>query len=542
MTSIDTDPPPAAPEEELPPEPPLPEPTLNTITRRIAAAIHLHASLAEHVHAQLVKVNPKGFAPNFELINSRILARHSTQARLRRTVRDLKLFYVWIFLVLGIWTGVMMFLFGYVTPFRMTLFLLLVLLLSYVFAFTLVWRHYSAARDSALLVFGMDEMPEDVQPPPKLPAIIEDYLEDTRKQNVVLFNGSLPFPGCGELIHHWTMTIDRLGEDGRSAAGQQPFTTDDVYKWLTAYIPASLDGATDLTQSVNDESLPEAAEPPTRLSWPETKTRFDDGDEARPAPRPKPMAPTMHTGWRLYVMGDFAEEIPGLFQRGVLQEADGDQWTRYRRPRPSVPESVFGRFIDNPQDWARPYVYITLMNGNGQLAVTMLLRVEVRASTIFYEANIFALRPLSGAFGDIWSLPMTTFSSRAGMFATVAPRCFPLMLRSIKPTFNLAMKPRRDREAARKRLVELQQSRAFEFGATSSLREDVARGNLSAHFFWMDEERWFQGLNRRALDMMRQFLVEHRAPVADFDRQYEMMMQVGIERARELYKLSPPSA
>src|SRR4051794_16399835 len=165
----------------------------DVVTRLLCAATHLHASFADYVNAQLLKVSYSAICPSWG-IDHVALARHATLSRARRLARDHKL----VRTQMGIAAAALVvFLIGWLGPvsFLMAVFLeLVVLLAGVVVAWSLVFQHYRAARTDALALVDGGSVLDGA---PTLPPEVEERLSQLRDGNVVVFSGPTPFIGSG---------------------------------------------------------------------------------------------------------------------------------------------------------------------------------------------------------------------------------------------------------------------------------------------------------------------------------------------------------
>jgi hypothetical protein len=458
----------------------------DTVTRQLCATVHLQASFANHVHAELVEPAHRAMAPNWN-IDTLMLTRHAEQARQRRTIRDLRLLIVFAVLVaLGEWI-IFTFVTGHLGALAFGLGLVALGVGAYAAAFTIVWWHYTAAHRSAVSVSGVPGY-DAVEPPPLSPEE-EESLEAAHGANVVLFSGGKsPFVGSGTLLDRWALTVD-LGTGtptpGGGRAVPDRFDALDLHEWMLATLPDSV------------------------------------------SPRPT-------GGHRLYVVGGNAQAVPGLFRSGPVRN-DSAAAIRFRRPVASVPVSMIYKYLLDPVAAARAYTYFEINGWDGQVVVTLFLRAVVRQRVLFVEMSVCALRPLIGEFGEVGTIPLGPGVHRLPVLRSVAPRALPLLVGSPGRAIKRARDNRMDAAARADLELTLAQRADVNFSAGPSLREEVSRGSNPSHFGSSDEEMYYRTISRRSLDCLRDYLVSKKLDVSDFDKQHAAILDKTNANAAKIY-------
>lgn len=456
----------------------------DVVTRLLCSTAHLKGGFADHVVAELVDPGHRAKAPNWNL-DTVALARHARQAQDRRSARDLRLLLVFAVVVGAEQLALGALVTGRIAATTFAWVSAAVLAGAWLAAFRIVWWHYSLIHRSSLAVIGLPNV-EAVEPPP-LEREVEERLEEAEDANVVLFSGS-PFLGSGELLDRWTVTVDistgEQGEDG-TRRRPEPFDTAELHEAMLAAVPNAMN------------------------------------------PRPR-------AGNRLYVVGGHALSVGGLFRSGPVPD-DAVEALRFRQPVSIVRDDVVTGYLRAPAASARPYAFFELTAWDGQVVVTMFLRVTVTYPTMFAEAAICALRPPQGRYGDVGTIRLGPGVHRWPIVRSVLPAALPLLFFSPARAAANLRAARRDRLARRELEITLQQRNDVNFSAGPSLREEVARGDNPLHFGYVDEEMFYRSFTRGALDSLQDWLAERRVDRSEFSRQRMSIEERANTKAQAVY-------
>jgi hypothetical protein len=307
---------------------------------------------------------------------------------------------------------------------------------------------------------------------------------------VILFSGPSPFIGSGELLDRWTVTVD-IGTGTKRPDGTR-----------------------------------------------EVPERFDNLElqEAMGTAIPQAIGPDPKVGHRLYVVGGHALSIGGLFRSGPVPE-DGEAVVRFRRPVPTVPDEMIKRFMRDPHQSARPYTYFELTAWDGQVVVTLFLRVLVTYPTLFVEMAVCALRPPQGRYGEVGTIRLGPGVHRWPVFNAVLPMTSRLLMGSPRRQWKLLRGKRAYALALKDLELTLKERFDVNFSAGPSLREEVARGDNPLHFGFVDEEMFYRIFNQASMDCLRAWLIERKIDVTDFDRQHVKITEKRMTNARDIYGL-----
>jgi hypothetical protein len=457
----------------------------DVVTRMLCSTVHLKGAFADHVLDNLVDPTHRAMAPNWN-IDTPTLVRHAQQARQRRTQRDTWLLAVFAALVFAEGLVVLFLGTGRLSIAAAAGFAALVWLAAYGAAFRIVWWHYSLIHQSSIAAIGIKGA--EAEEPPPLDPEIEEALVAADQANTILFSSPSPFIGSGELLDRWTVTVDVSngikGADGSRAVPER-FTNSELHAALATAIPNAI-------------------------------------------------GPDPVVGNRLYVVGGHAIAVGGLFRSGPVPE-DGEALVRYRRPVPSVPDDVIQRLMDVPHQSARPYTFFELTAWDGQVVVTLFVRVLVTYPTLFVEMAVCALRPPQGRYGEVGTIRLGPGVHRWPIFRSVLPMTMRLLLGSPGREYRMLRGQRAYRLALKDLELTLKERFDVNFSAGPSLREEVARSDNPLHFGFVDEEMFYRMFNQASMDCLRTWLTDRNVDVTDFDRQQIKIAEKRMTNARDTY-------
>jgi hypothetical protein len=477
----DADPPPetsswGAETEEPTYRPDDPSAPPDVVTRLMCAATHLHASFADYVNAELLKVSYSAICPSWG-VDHVALARHAVLSRRRRLARDRKLVRTQfgiagavLFVALLAWLGPLSFLMAVALE-------LVVVIGGIAVAWGLIFEHYRAARTDALALVDGASVLESA--PPLAPEV-EERLSQLRDGNVVVFSGPTPFVGSGVYLDDWTMTLD-LEPTVDPATGARrtprPFDAAKLHRELLRTVP------------------------------------LGDLSDIRAANR-------------VYVSGTHAPNVAEIVPPPV---------PRRQRPRVMLSEEELERIILEPQEGARVYACFEKTGWRGQIVVSMFVRAARYENTLFVEGASFVLLPLRAPFGDAALLPLRKSEELRAVAFTAATKAVPLLLGALGRRMRSRRGAREDREAL-EAIEELRdRHRDVDFGASKSIRSEAADSARSRHYASVDEFMYFLVLRRRVWTCMKEFLQRHDVDTDDLDRQVVAIVdRTGIFKARDL--------
>ncbi len=444
------------------------------ITRFLCATAHLDASYADHVVEQLLDPKRQAIAPAWE-IDPVAVAAHAKLSQSRRIGRDLALQLV---LLRNQTAQVLTAFAGFRNDIEVEWVPRLLIIwpvLGWGIAWLIVFAHYLAVRDSALAANNANFPPRDSAP--DLDFEDEARLGEAHRSNAVLFGGYLPFASSGHTIDTWRLVFDldwQRRNPGKDSKARQEFTALDVHDYLLEHVPPLLDD--------------------------------------------------VHATRRVYIDGGTA---PGVDQRKpppvdrlipAVPRIDAPP----QRPASVLREESLDEFTTNPTRTARTYCCFVKSALNGDVVVTVLVRVEISGSTMFVEGRSHALLPVQSPFKDVvW------VSAKAGALPTARAATATttgLLLESLFRGIAARRGARAEAQRLRDEAETITLGLPVPYGATiSSLREEASVTTDSMYFAAVEEIMYFKSMSRVVLMAIGDFLAEHDVLAPDFEEQRNLI-------------------
>ncbi len=467
------------------------------VTRLLSAATYMREGFADRVSGELLAPSRGAHSPLWQ-VDAVQLGRHVAHAlRLRRS-RDVWLAVTFGYVVAAGTLALALLFTGVLNIVRAVLVWMVLWVWAYLLAVALVYRQARAARRAAVAVIYE---PENAVAPPLGRPSFEQGLADLNRSNAVLFRGeSSPFVGSGVNVDSWHLTLD-------------------VSKRA---MPAHARHATDPEGKV-------AARPPV----PQPITGADL-QEALLATMPQRISPRPAAGNRLYVRGGSNALSVPLFRIGPT-EKDPIEAINFRRPVTRIPEAQVRQYLHEPTEAARVYTYFQHSAWGGQVVVTLFVRAFVSNQTMFVEGLVYALRPLQRQFYAVRGLPVDRRTEVSSLLGTAMAEALPMLVAAP----GLVVSSRLSGRVAKARLAsteaEIERRRDIDFGARSSLREQVANYNLGDSFAAADEQMFYQIFNRRAMECIGLFLETNGVDLAEFQGQAGSIIGGTTSKAASIY-------
>ena len=285
--------------------------------------------------------------------------------------------------------------------------------------------------------------------------------------NVTLYSGFAPFRGYGTARSSWSFAVDiTRSPASMTRPGQRgqpkPFSALDVYD----HVKAGLDGL-DL--------------------------------------------PGVELTDRLFING---RDIHG--DRRFIPERGGP-------PVTSVSPELMREMLAVPEEWARPYLTISMTSWQGDLVMTTLIRFLVSGTDLFVEAAHNVVPPVRAEFKAIDERDP---ASGAGEFFALAGRTLvatvPRLLGSVPGVIH-EMRAGGRREEKRRRVEETR-----DYGALVSVRELAADTKWQRYFQIFDDERFVKVIEQRIFRSLVEFLKEHNVDTSSLESRAEMLINNGV--------------
>jgi hypothetical protein len=176
-----------------------------------------------------------------------------------------------------------------------------------------------------------------------------------------------------------------------------------------------------------------------------------------------------------------------------------------------------------PEEWARPYLTISMTTWQGDLVVTTFIRFLVSGTDLFVEAAHSVVPPLRAEFKVVderepGADASEFFSLAAGTLVSTLPR----LLGSV-PGIIHELGADGKREKKRRRVEETR-----DYGALVSVRELAADTKWQRYFQIFDDERFVKVIEQRIFRSLIEFLKEHNVDTSSLESRAEMVINNGV--------------
>jgi hypothetical protein len=448
------------------------------VTRRLCATVHLDYGFARHVLEQLAEDGLEAVGLPFG-VNVVALVRHARLAARRRERRDALLTGLVLAqcggLVLAVWAAAD----GRPGAALVGLGALLAALPA---GWAAVFHTARRARAAALALGRGDDPAADLAPP--VEADLEHSLYQLKRANFMPYHASenrdRPFVGSGWLIQKSVWPPIDVGRPAQDAQGTPktiiPFDASDLHHYLAVKMPGIV--GLDRLKARN------------RLYGPGLHVSYL-GKDVLPDPAHRPLA--------------------------------------------VVPTQLVKTAAVRPQARMETYLCLRHAAEGGFVIVTMHLRAHLLGSRLDWEVAAYVLPPLGERFHVVDRLPEGAFRL---WWHTVraAGRGFRRAFygapgrgwtRSGERAGRARQLARIRRDIDRGRIV-------YDYGAHSSLREDVADWDRMGYVETRDAEQFFQRLQQGVLLATEKFLEEHQVDTSDFQQTQKQIINT------QTYNISGP--
>ena len=192
-------------------------------------------------------------------------------------------------------------------------------------------------------------------------------------------------------------------------------------------------------------------------------------------------------------------------------------------PVTSIGPELMRQMLAVPEEWARPYLTISMTSWQGDLVVTTFIRFLVSGTDLFVEAAHSVVPPLRAEFKAIDERdpgPDTSefFALVAGTLLSTLPR----LLGSVPGIIHeLGADGRREKK--RRRVEETR-----DYGALVSVRELAADTKWQRYFQIFDDERFVKVIEQRIFRSLVEFLREHNVDTSSLESRAEMLINNGV--------------
>jgi hypothetical protein len=302
---------------------------------------------------------------------------------------------------------------------------------------------------------------------------LEQKLKNTfhsQDGNIVVYSGYSPFVGAGFPIREWSFIIDT--SKGKEEAGvvqtPVPFTATELYD--------------SVAEAIRDLGLSDLS--------------LED---------------------KLYVNG---QEI-----RDDKRFLDNP----FARPYTQAPPAVMQGFIEAPTQDIRYYKCIRVTSWRGELVVSIFVRFVKVGKSLFAEANYLLLPPLKESYYRVDTVE-TSLTIR---------KIWDVMRWSFFPTFRLWLRSPINvlssichnwllMQECNKIERLIKENPAFDYGASTSLREVAGSSKYRRYFQRLDKEMYVKIIEKQLLESIVSFLDARNIDTTDLKERQETILNNGV--------------
>jgi hypothetical protein len=316
-------------------------------------------------------------------------------------------------------------------------------------------------------------LPFDPADAPPAPPDVEERLAELAADengNVVVYSGYSPFVGSGYEVGGWSFAVNTDRPKGAVDGGKSPtpFEASEIHDAVArALRTLPLDGL-----AVED---------------------------------------------RLFVSGKHVRDdrrfLPDQFSRPVA------------RVGPEVVEEVRRA----PTPVARVYLDVRVVDWQGELVFSTFVRFSKTGNCLFAEASHFVLPSLASHYHVVDGLtPQPTARSLAtiaGQSLVALPKVMPAS--AAKTVMGAAGPSRRSLEDRSVRRS-IRENNAFDYGATTSIRQQGTAAAYQRYFQLLDKEMYLKVVERRLIDTILAFLDEKGVDTSDLRQQSQHIYNNGV--------------
>ena len=295
-------------------------------------------------------------------------------------------------------------------------------------------------------------------------------LELHQLANVTVYSGFSPFVGCGLDRGGWSFVVDvRKGKEDL-AGRRQPmaFEADELYAALL--------------ETVRSMQVP--------------SLRVED---------------------RLFMNG---RDVRG--QRWILPDD-------YARPLPWVDPAVVHEYVRAPTQRVRHYLAVQLVDWKGELVLSLFLRFNLVGGSLFCEGNYFLLPPVKEKYhqvDDVSAFPDARALVREiALSAVFAPFLLVLapfhVLERLFGRWTAWLERRATRRLIRNRPM-------FDYGATTTIRQEGMSGNFRHYFQKLDELMYTKLVQKKVFESIATFLDARNIDTGELRERQATVLNSGV--------------
>lgn len=294
----------------------------------------------------------------------------------------------------------------------------------------------------------------------------------TQDGNVVVYSGYSPFAGAGVNIDGWSFAID-ISKGKKELASSTP-KTPETFQVSELY--------TEITQAIRNLGL--------------NNVSLED---------------------KLYVNGQVIRDNPDFLPNN------------FSYPKTQVDSLLMNRFKEDPLEYIRYYTCIRVTSWDGELVLSIFVRLKLAGKNLFVEADYELLAPVKEEYHEIDTIEPTLTASKLFKFAL---RTFtPTVLFLLSSPVRVSKYVFHDQLLARRRVrVEksIRENPAFDYGTKTSLREVASSRYYRLYFQRLDKEMYKKIIERQVFETITHFLDVRDIDTSDLKSRQDTVLNNGV--------------
>lgn len=342
----------------------------------------------------------------------------------------------------------------------------------------LVWL--TVATEIGVVYYGQEAKtlaksmfkPENIQFPLD-PSLEQKLMEMFPRQgcNVIVYSGYSPFAGAGFNIGAWSFAVDV--SKGKQDAGGETLTP------VAFQVSELYDYVTDAMRGLGLSNL-----------------CLED---------------------KLYVNGQEIRDDPRFLP------------DKYARPYTQIDPALMQHFKETPSEDIRYYKCIRVISWRGELVLSIFIRFRKAGKSLFAEGDYLLMPPVKEEYHEIdtvesvWTvrkvlrLAKQTFVQPFLLWLSSPGRLFALVFHN----WLLMRRQRRAEDLIR-------ENPAFDYGASTSLREAASSSVYRRYFQKLDKEMYVKIIANQLLDSIVSFLDARNIDTTDLKKRQEAILNYGV--------------
>jgi hypothetical protein len=203
--------------------------------------------------------------------------------------------------------------------------------------------------------------------------------------------------------------------------------------------------------------------------------------------------------------------------------------TELSRPMSRVDDDLLCSLTADPEDRARPYLCLRVEGWRGQLVLSTFLRFVITGNKLFVELSHSLLTPVLDKYQAVDRLlPQPTGRQLVGIMGERLRALPRALLRAPSAVLDATLSPVAGEVRRSRQRQEITSGLRFNYGATTSPREEVADPLYQRYFQQLDKELFEKVVERHLLDSITNFLDDRGVDTGELRERRTTIMNNGV--------------